>query len=231
MLRDRTSPNISEFFRYLASHPEADDKLPSLTELSKELDISLASLREQLEVARALGFVEVRQKTGTRRLKYSFTPAIRQSLGYALALNNDHFRKFAEMRNHLEAAYWHEAVKLLTAEDKQELQDIITRAWDKIRGTPQRPDAFSGVQVPHEEHRKLHLTIFNRLDNPFVIGVLEAYWEAYEGVGLNVFAGGYEYLQEVWRYHQVMVESICNDQFEVGYEALVKHTDLLYHRP
>ncbi len=223
MLRERTSPNISEFLRYLAAHPEAENGLPSLTELSKELDISLASLREQLEVARALGFVEVRQKTGTRRLKYSFAPAIRQSLGYALAMNNNHFRKFAEMRNHLEAAYWHEAVKLLTEADKHELEAIITRAWDKIRGTP--------VQVPHEEHRKLHLTIFNRLDNPFVIGVLEAYWEAYEGVGLNVFAGGYEYLQEVWRYHQVMVESICSGQFEVGYEALVKHTDLLYHRP
>lgn len=223
MLRDRVSPNISEFLRYLASHPEADDKLPSLNELSRELNISLASLREQLEVARALGFVDVRQKTGTRRLTYSFTPAIRQSLGYALALNDDHFRKFAEMRNHLEAAYWHEAVKLLSDEDKAELNAIITRAWEKLGGTP--------VQVPHEEHRKLHLSIFKKLDNPFVIGVLEAYWEAYEAVGLNVFAGGYEYLQEVWRYHQVMVESICNGKFEVGYEALVRHTDLLYHRP
>lgn len=223
MLRERISPNISEFLRYLASHPEADDKLPSLNELSRELNISLASLREQLEVARALGFVEVRQKTGTRRLSYSFTPAIRQSLGYALALNDDHFRKFAEMRNHLEAAYWYEAVRLLTEADKAELNSIIARAWEKLGGTP--------VQVPHEEHRKLHLTIFKNLDNPFVIGVLEAYWEAYEAVGLNVFAGGYEYLQEVWQYHQRMVESICSGKFEVGYEALVRHTDLLYHRP
>ena len=223
MLRERISPNISEFLRYLASHPEADDKLPSLNELSRELNISLASLREQLEVARALGFVEVRQKTGTRRLTYSFTPAIRQSLGYALALNDEHFRKFAEMRNHLEAAYWYEAVKLLTVEDMAELNTLIARAWEKLGGTP--------VQVPHEEHRKLHLTIFKNLDNSFVIGVLEAYWEAYEAVGLNVFAGSYEYLQEVWRYHQVMVESICNGKFEVGYEALVRHTDLLYHRP
>ena len=223
MLRERVSPNISEFLRYLASHPEADDKLPSLNELSRELNISLASLREQLEVARALGFVEVRQKTGTRRLTYSFTPAIRQSLGYALALNDEHFRKFAEMRNHLEAAYWYEAVKLLTEEDKAELNSIIARATEKLGGTP--------VQVPHEEHRKLHLTIFKNLDNSVVIGVLEAYWEAYEAVGLNVFAGSYEYLQEVWRYHQVMVESICNGKFEVGYEALVRHTDLLYHRP
>lgn len=223
MLRERISPNISEFLRYLASHPEADDKLPSLNDLSRELNISLASLREQLEVARALGFVEVRQKTGTRRLSYSFTPAIRQSLGYALALNDDHFRKFAEMRNHLEAAYWHEAVRLLTEADKAELNAIIARAQEKLGGTP--------VQVPHEEHRKLHLTIYKNLDNPFVIGVLEAYWEAYEAVGLNVFAGGYEYLQEVWQYHQRMVESICSDKFEVGYEALVRHTDLLYHRP
>jgi len=223
MLRERSTPNISEFFRYLASHPEAENKLPSLNELSRELDISLASLREQLEVARALGFVEVRPRTGMRRLKYSFTPAIRQSLGYALALNDDHFRKFAEMRNHLEAAYWYEATAQLTEEDKQDLQTLITRAWEKLRGTP--------IQVPHDEHRKLHLSIFKRVDNPFVIGVLEAYWEAYEGVGLNVFTGSYEYLQEVWRYHQVMVESICNGKFEVGYEALVKHTDLLYHRP
>ena len=223
MLKERISPNISEFLRYLASHPEADDKLPSLNDLSRELNISLASLREQLEVARALGFVDVRPKTGTRRLTYSFTPAIRQSLGYAIALNDDHFRKYAEMRNHLEAAYWHEAVRLLTEEDKTELQAIMARALEKLGGTP--------VQVPHEEHRKLHLSIYKKLDNPFVIGVLEAYWEAYEAVGLNVFAGGYEYLQEVWQYHQRMVDSICNGQFEVGYEALVRHTDLLYHRP
>lgn len=223
MLRDRVSPNISEFLRYLASHVEADDKLPALSELSRELNISLASLREQLEVARALGFVEVRQKTGTRRLPYAFTPAVRQSLGYALAINDDHFRKFSDLRNHLESAYWDEAVRLLTEADHAELNGIIARAWEKIRSAP--------VQVPHEEHRKLHLTIYSRLDNPFVTGVLEAYWEAYEAVGLNVFAGGYEYLQEVWEYHQRMVESICSGQFESGYEALVRHIDLLYQRP
>lgn len=224
MLRERVSPDISEFMRYLASHEEAENGLPTLTELSQELGVSIASLREQLEVARALGLVDVKPgRGGTRRKSFSFTPAIRQSLGYALALNDDHFRKYAELRNHVEAAYWHEATSKLIQEDKDELQAIITRAWEKLNRTP--------VQVPHEEHRNLHLLIFKRLDNPFVIGILEAYWEAYEAVGLNVFAGGYEYLQEVWRYHQTMVESICNGKFEVGYEALVTHTDLLYHRP
>jgi DNA-binding FadR family transcriptional regulator len=223
MLRERFSSDISEFLRYLATHEEVENGLPSLKNLSVKLGVSLASLREQLEVARALGLVEVRPRLGMRRRDYSFTPAIRQSLGYALALSDEHFRKYAELRNHVESAFWHQAVRQLTAEDKQDLQNLVTRAWEKLRGTP--------IQVPHEEHRNLHLKIYSRLENPFVTGILEAYWEAYEAVGLNVFAGGYEYLKEVWHYHQQMVEAICNDNFEAGYEALIKHTDLLYHRP
>lgn len=222
MLRERISPDISEFLRYLATHAEVENGLPSLKKLSTELGVSLASLREQLEVARALGLVEVKPRLGTRRRDYSFTPAIRQSLGYALALNDEHFLKYSELRNHVESAFWYKAVQKLTDEDKEELQSLIARAWEKLSRAP--------IQVPHEEHRGLHLKIYSRLENPFVTGILEAYWEAYEAVGLNVFAGGYEYLKEVWQYHQKMVEAICNGDFEAGYQALVKHTDLLYHR-
>jgi DNA-binding FadR family transcriptional regulator len=213
---------MSEFLRYLALHEEAQDKLPSLSDLSRELGVSVASLREQLEVARALGLVEVRPRLGTRRRAYSFTPAVRQSLRYALVLNDEHFRKYSELRNHVEFAFWYEAVRKLTSDDKAELRATVTRAWEKLRRTQ--------IQVPHEEHRNLHLLVYSRLDNPFVTGILEAYWDAYEAVGLNVFTGGYDYLQEVWKYHEEMVEGICTGNFEAGYEALVKHTDLLYHR-
>ena len=221
--RDRLSPEISEFLRYLATHEEVENGLPSLKKLSVDLGVSVASLREQLEVARALGLVEVRPRLGTKRREYSFTPAVRQSLGYALALNNGHFRKFSELRNHVEAAFWLEAVEKLTDEDKNELQRLIVRAFEKLEGSP--------IQVPHEEHRKLHPMIYSRLENPFVIGILEAYWEAYENVGLNVFTGGYEYLQEVWNYHRHMVDAICSGNNDEGYNALIAHTDLLYHRP
>jgi DNA-binding FadR family transcriptional regulator len=64
MLRERNTSNpLSEFLRYLAQHEEANgQQLPALSELSRELGVSIASLREQLEVARALGLVEVRNK-------------------------------------------------------------------------------------------------------------------------------------------------------------------------
>ena len=221
--RERTSPQISEFMRYLASHQEAEGSLPSLNDLSAELKISVAGLREQLEVARALGMVDVRPRTGTRRLAYSFAPAVKQSLVYALALDQSHFEKYSELRNHIEAAYWDEAVVLLTNEDRNELQTIIKRAFEKLRGSP--------VQVPHEEHRRLHLLIYSRLNNPFVTGLLEAYWEAYEAVGLNMYAGGMDYLEEVWGYHKTMVQSICDKNYTAGRKALITHIDLLANRP
>ena len=221
--RNNSDP-LSEFMRYLANHEEAEAQgLPALTELSRELGVSVASLREQLEVARALGLVDVRPRTGIRRLAYTFRPAVRLSLGYALTLDASQFEKYSELRNHVEAAYWVEAAQKLTEADKQELHTLLERAQEKLKGSP--------IQVPHEEHRTLHLMIYRRLENPFVTGLLEAYWDAYEAVGLNVFAGGYEYLQEVWQYHAEMVNAICSGNYEAGLEALVKHTDLLYHRP
>jgi len=225
MFHNRTaSDSLSEFLRYLAHHEDANgQRIPALTDLSRELGVSMASLREQLEVARALGLVEVRPRTGTKRLPYSFTPAVRQSLRYALILNNENFRKYSELRNHIESAYWFEAVQLLTEADKQELQTLVFYATEKLNGTP--------IRIPHEEHRKLHMIIYQRLENPFVTGLLEAYWDAYESVGLNVFTGGLSYLEDVWEYHTQMVQAICDNNYEAGYQALIQHTDLLYHRP
>jgi DNA-binding FadR family transcriptional regulator len=197
-------------------------RLPSLSELSKQLGISVAALREQLEVAKAIGLVEVRPRTGIRRLPYTFLPAVRQSLSYAIHIDRAYFDAFSDLRNKIEAAFWDQAVRQLTPLDHETLQTLMVQAWEKLRGTP--------IQIPHAEHRQLHLCIFGRLGNPFVQGILEAYWEAYEAVGLNVFAD-YDYLQQVWSYHQKMVDAICCGEFESGYQALVEHKDLLYHRP
>ncbi len=217
----------SEFLQYLAK-PEFDGdslngtaQLPSLNDISKELNVSVARLREQLEVAEALGLVEVRPRTGIRRLPYTFSPAVSQSLSYAIQLDRQHFEAFADLRNHVEASFWFQAVQKLTEVDHQHLQDLIQRAWEKLRGNP--------IVIPHQEHRQLHLRLFSRLENPFVTGLLEAYWDAYEAVGLNVFAD-YNYLQQVWRYHQQMVDAICDQDYQKGYQALVEHKDLIYHR-
>ena len=211
----------SEFIQYLlASGTTA--RVPPLNELSLILGVSIPRLREQLEAAKMLGLVEVRPRTGIRRLPYSFTPAVGHSLAYAIELDRAYFDAFSDVRDHLEGSFWHEAVSLLTPQEHDELQRLMGCAWDKLH-SPQ-------VKIPHEEHRQLHMVIYQRLDNPFVLGMLEAYWEAYEAVGLNMYAD-YDYLQQVWNYHQLMVDAICTGDFDAGFEALAEHKDLLYHRP
>jgi DNA-binding FadR family transcriptional regulator len=222
----------SEFLQYLAAHHNLNGaaeecskeavRLPTLNELSKQLGQSISCLREQLEVAKALGLVEVRPRLGIRRLPYSFLPAVRQSLSYAISVDRSYFMDFSDLRNHIEAAYWDRAARLLTEDDQGDLQQLLSRAWEKLDGHL--------IQIPHAEHRQLHLTIFRRLDNTFVHGLLEAYWEAYEAVGLDLYAD-YNYLRQVWNYHQQMVDAICEGDFERGYKALVEHRDLLLHRP
>jgi DNA-binding FadR family transcriptional regulator len=219
---ERETAGLSEFMRFLAKENADGGRLPSLAVLSQQLGVSVATLREQLEVARALGLVEVRPKTGIRRLPYTFSPAVLHSLSYAASIDPSFFFTcYSDLRTHVEAAYWGQAVALLKEEDHTLLRSLIERAEEKLRGHP--------VQIPHDEHRNLHLSIFSRLDNPFVIGILEAYWDAYEAVGLDLYTD-LSYLRTVWRYHRWMVEAICTGDYEAGYRALIEHTDLLQQR-
>ena len=85
------------------------------------------------------------------------------------------------------------------------------------------------TQIPYQEHRELHLTIFRRLGNPFVLGLLEAYWDGYEAVELNTYAD-YAYLKTVWEYHDEIVRAIESGDFVRGRELLITHMQLLSHR-
>jgi DNA-binding FadR family transcriptional regulator len=216
----------TKFLEYLATMRDDGNTdlhhLPSLIELSKVLGVSVSQLREQVEVARALGLIDVRPRTGIRRLPFDFFPAIKLSLSYAISLDQSHFDAFADLRRHIESAYWDEAVRLLTSKDMDNLDALVKKAFIKLSGSP--------VQIPHDEHRQVHLLIYSRLENPFVSGILEAYWDAYEAVGLNMYAD-YQYLIEVWNYHQQMVTSIRYRDYEAGYQALIEHSDLIHHRP
>ena len=107
---------------------------------------------------------------------------------------------------------------LLTDEDIEHLQELVEQAVSQL----QKPR----IRIPHLEHRELHLTIFSRLDNPFVTGLLEAYWDAYEAVELNTYAD-YAYLQKVWEYHRRIVNSLVTKEYDEGKRLLVEHTQLL----
>ncbi len=200
------------------------DRLPTISELQADehLGISISKVREELEVARALGLVEVKSKTGMKLKPYSFTPAVRLSLFFALAQDQHNFELFGEVRNHIEAAFFNEACERLQDEDKQVMRECLEKARAKLNGKP--------VRIPTEEHRAFHLTVFKRLDNPFVMGILEAYWDAYNAVELNRYSD-YSYLQQVWSYHERIFEAICIGDYDHAKSLFVAHTNLIRFQP
>jgi DNA-binding FadR family transcriptional regulator len=209
----------SELLQYLIDREfSPGDRLPALTELSLELGVSVGKLREQLELARHLGVVSVRPRLGTRRESFDFHPAVLTSLFFGLATGEATFEQFSQLRQTIETTMWHDAVYQLTDEDKARLHAIMARAWQKLRGQP--------VHIPNGEHRDLHLMIFRRLENPFVQGLLTAYWDAYEAIELTRFAD-YQYWLDVWTYHQRLVDAICEGDFESGRQILIDHFELL----
>lgn len=196
-------------------------RLPPLHKISERLGNSVPNLREQLAVARAMGFVEAKPKVGIHLLPYSFRPPVSLSLRVAVSIDRAYFDYFLDLRRRLEKAYFLEAVQLLTEEDKQELQALVDEAFAKLNEDP--------IRIPHREHRDLHLIIYRRLDNPFVRGLLEAFWDAYEAVGHNRYKD-LEYLRRIWAYHRRMVQAIMREDYEEAYRALVEHLGMLEQR-
>lgn len=215
----------SDLLNYIVQRGlQPGDRLPTINELqdASHLGVSASKIREQLEVARALGLVEVRSKIGTHIKDYSFAPAVRLSLFFALANDLHTFELFSNLRTHLEVAYWHEACTLLTVQDMDEMRDYIMAARTKLNS--------KWIQIPYQEHRAFHLAVFRHLQNPFVIGLLEAYWDAYEAVELHRYAE-YAYLQEVWDYHERILDGIAAGDFDRAKNAFIEHTQLIRHQP
>lgn len=214
---------LNSFLQYLTEENKGEGcRLPSLSDLSKATKTSIPSLREQLEVARALGFVEVRPKTGIRKNKYRFTPAVTASLSYAIKEKRERFDAFSDLRKHIEAAYFEEAAALLTKEDITVLSTLVETARMRLTYKP--------VEIPFYEHRDFHLLMYSRLNNLFVSGLLEAYWQMYEEAGLNRYTE-IDYQIRVWDYHEKIVESIRLGEFSNSKKTLLEHMILLDQRP
>lgn len=213
---------ISELLRYLAALPDdGNGRIPTLAELSQKLGISTATLREQLEVARMMGIVEVRPKTGIRKVNYSFRPATSTNLAYAMLENPLSFNDFADLRKHLEAAYFVEAAQALTSADLEVLDKIVARAFEKIHP--------GYLQAPYAEHHEFHLFMYRHIQNVFVKGILEAYWEIYRSSGLELYADVH-YLTRIWQYHARILELIRKKDFAQGLTILLEHMDLVKQR-
>ncbi len=212
----------SDILRYILENGYGPgDRLPTIQSISQTMDVSVAKVRESLEVARALGFVEIKPGRGTRVAPYSFAPVVTLGALFAIGLDEAHFTHLRELRKALEIQFWDEATGQLNAADIGRLRELIAAAFNMLQADP--------VQVPAKEHRAFHLTIFSHLDNLFVLGILEAFWEAYEAFGLNLYRE-LSYHRTVWEYHTRMVDAIEVGDIDLGRRLLIEHMNLMQFR-
>jgi DNA-binding GntR family transcriptional regulator len=109
----------------------------------------------------------------------------------------------------------------LSRDEIQQLERIVEHAESRLRGHP--------IEIPHREHRDFHVLIYSRLENPFAQGLLKAYWDAYEAVGLHRYFE-LSYYQRMWSSHRGMVEAISAGKHDIGETILVQHFTLLEDR-
>jgi len=212
----------SKFINYLIDcQANGIREIPPLSKLSELLNMSVSTIREQMEVSRNMGLIEVKTKTGIKILDYSFSPAVFHSISYSIQLDRKKFLSYSDLRKHIEAGYWFEAASQLITDDIDKLKSLLDRATEKLNGNPS--------QIPHAEHRDLHLLIYKKLNNPFVTGLLEAYWDLYETAGLNFYTDR-NYLNMVWEYHRQIIEALEAADLKRGYQVLLAHMDLINHR-
>jgi DNA-binding FadR family transcriptional regulator len=197
------------------------NKLPSLGELAAKMRVSRGKLREELIAAQAFGVVEMRPGDGTYVRPFDFYEPIRTMVLYGIAADKRSFDAYYKLRAQIEICFWSEAVCALTEEDHARLYRVLDAAEAKLNANP--------VEIPHEEHRELHLAMYSRLENPFVLGLIAAYWDAYEAVGLHRYYD-LSYFTRMWDWHREMVDAIVAGEFERGKEILIRHFTLLEDR-
>jgi GntR family transcriptional repressor for pyruvate dehydrogenase complex len=203
---------------YLAEATEKHQPLPSIPEIGRQLGISTSSLREQLEVARQIGVVEIRPKTGMSLHNFTLTSTLMLGFRYSQKVDPLTFEQLSDLRKNLESAYWPEAAPLLNREEIARLESLVQQANQKIARSP--------IQIPKEEHRDFHLGIFQHLNNHFVFSILESYWNLYQSSDLIIYMDQ-AYLELVWNFHQKIVDALKARDFARGHEALLKHMDLV----
>ena len=211
------NPNLA-LLSYLALNAKEGKSIPSIAQLSEDLRLSTSAVREQLEVARQLELVEVKTKTGIQTSAFSAAPAICLAYRYGLEMQPDLIWDLLSVRQHLELSYWQEAVVNLTKKEVDYLAEIIETAFKKLNSRP--------VIIPIEEHKEFHLAIYRPLNNNFLNGILESYWNISLETGIHNLTDK-TYLQSVWAYHQKMQQAIAAKEYDLGYQALLTHFELV----
>jgi DNA-binding FadR family transcriptional regulator len=160
----------ARLMRFISDHKlVGGDRLPSQANLAQALGVSLVSLREAMRALEAVGIIEARAGSGWYVRDFSFD-AVAKGLAYTFELNQYNFADLLEIRIRLECSYLPEAMRKLTPDDLEALEDSVCE-MEKLAASGQEFDA---------PDRAFHMRLFTtKVQNQLFTAILELFWALY----------------------------------------------------
>lgn len=174
----------------------AGDPLPSEAALAKELGSSRASLREGIKSLEALGIVEVRHGEGLFVKAFSFD-SIFNNLPYSFAVDGRSLRELTQVRSALEEGLMWMVAEHIDENTLRQLEALIQQMEESAkRGKSFQP-----------EDQAFHRALYAPLDNPFVVRLVDLFWEIFHRLHGQERVQKNSLLRSV-KEHQVIVETL-----------------------
>lgn len=154
------------------------DVVPPELELASELKVGRPALREALGALEAIGIVQSRQ--GARRTLGTFDMgAVIRTLTIGIVPDLHGLRSLLEVRRVLEIGFFPQAAVKLTPKEIAHLRSLT----DTMQEKASRGEVFVA------EDQAFHVAIYQRVDNPILSGLLEAFWELFDHMGAETRTG------------------------------------------
>ncbi|MFG2647193.1 FadR/GntR family transcriptional regulator [Streptomyces sp. NPDC048436] len=162
--------------------------LPTEPELMARLGVSRNSVREALKALQAMGIVEIRHGFGTYVGPMSMAPMIE---GLTFRTVAGHYRgedsllQLLELREAVETGLIARLAGRIPAADLAELDALVDQMDTEAAAAD---DIHAGGQgaVHTETDRAFHATLYRCLRNPLLGEVLEAFWDAFHNVRMDL---------------------------------------------
>jgi DNA-binding FadR family transcriptional regulator len=206
--------------RYIEAHQLAGgDPLPSEAQLCQELGMSRATLREGLKALESLGIIHTRHGEGVFVAHFSFDPIV-HNLPYSIAAQGASLRDLVEVRTALEVGLIARVALCIEAADVASLRQLAMRMVERS----QHGHSYA------EEDRAFHATLFRCLGNPFLLSLIDLFWQVFSRLADRLPAAGRAERRAIALAHLRVVELLEAGDVPALEQAHRRHFDEISQR-
>lgn len=150
----------------LANNLRPGDPLPGEVQMSRELGVSRAMVREALRALESVGVIHLRRGEGRFVSAFNMTPVV-DSLRYSMLFDNEDVRDLIEIRERIETAFIGDAIANMNEATIAELQRLVAEMESKTQG-----------REPYlAEDLAFHRAIYDVVENRLLMKLLDAFFE------------------------------------------------------